>query len=287
MGSDQKGGRLILRVALLVVLLSQVLTFQALVSQAYTVNISTKGYDGEAMLNVTSTDFTVSEEVKNGSKIELSEGFYIFRLFALNKTFQKEVNLTKNTTLTFNLLFTNTTENLSLIRHIIVYSPTQIYEILLIINSGDRNFEGDISVPLPDHSNLNIEESTLSFISVDDVGERINLYDVIVPANDSGRITFSYSLKSNVFKIISSEKQRLMILSALPVEEYKNLSYKGLQEFGGRKYMVFEGNVTKCSLVFGGEGRVKIDAVALIGILITSASLFFYLRSRSGKWEDE
>lgn len=239
------------------------------------------------MLNVTSTDFTMSGEVKNGGKIELSEGFYIFRLFALNKTFQKEVNLTKNTTLTFNLLFTNTTENLSLIRHIIVYSPTQIYEILLIINSGDRNFEGDISVPLPDHSNLNIEESTLSFISVDDVGERINLYDVIVPANDSGRITFSYSLKSNVFKIISSEKQRLMILSALPVEEYKNLSYKGLQEFGGRKYMVFEGNVTKCSLAFGGEGRVKIDAVALIGILITSASLFFYLRSRSGKREEE
>ena len=191
MGSDQKGGRLTLRVALVVVLLSQVLTFQASVSQAYTVNISIKGYDGEAMLNVTSTDFTMSGEVKNGSKIELSEGFYIFRLFALNKTFQKEVNLTKNTTLTFNLLFTNTTENLSLIRHIIVYSPTQIYEILLIINSGDRNFEGDISVPLPDHSNLNIEESTLSFISVDDIGERINFYDVIVPASDSGRITFS------------------------------------------------------------------------------------------------
>ena len=78
-----------------------------------------------------------------------------------------------------------------------------------------------------------------------------------------------------------------MILSALPVEEYTNLSYKGLQEFGGRKYMVFEGNVTKCSLVFGGEGRVKIDAVALIGILIISASLFFYLRSRSGKREEE
>jgi len=58
------------------------------------------------MLNVTSTDFTMSGEVKNGGKIELSEGFYIFRLFALNKTFQKEVNLTKNTTLTFNLLFT-------------------------------------------------------------------------------------------------------------------------------------------------------------------------------------
>ncbi len=287
MGSDQKGGRLTLRVALVVVLLSQVLTFQASVSQAYTVNISIKGYDGEAMLNVTSTDFTMSGEVKNGSKIELSEGFYIFRLFALNKTFQKEVNLTKNTTLTFNLLFTNTTENLSLIRHIIVYSPTQIYEILLIINSGDRNFEGDISVPLPDHSNLNIEESTLSFISVDDIGERINFYDVIVPASDSGRITFSYSLKSNVFKISGSEKQRLMILSALPVEEYTNLSYKGLQEFGGRKYMVFEGNVTKCSLVFGGEGRVKIDAVALIGILIISASLFFYLRSRSGKREEE
>jgi hypothetical protein len=278
--------RAVIVAALLVVLLPQVLISQSL---AYTVNISIKGYDGEALLNVTSADLTMSRGVKTGSKIELPEGLYVFSLFALNKTFQKEVNLTKNTTLTFNLLFTNSTENLPLIRHIIVYSSTQIdvYEILLITNSGDRNFEGNISVPLPDHRNLNVKESTLSFITADDMGDRINFYDIIVPANDSGRITFSYSLKSNVFKISDSEKQRLMLLSALPVEEYMNLSYKGIQEFGGQRYRVFEGNITKCSLVFGGEKGAKVDPVALIGILIISASLFFYLKSKSSRWEDE
>ncbi len=290
MGCYQEGDRLIVaRLLLGLAVISLIILPPICRSQAYLVNVSIKGYDGEALLNITAANFSTSEKVRSGSKIELSEGKYVFRLFALNKTFEKELNLTENTTLTFNLLFTNSTENLSLIRHIIVYPSAQIevYEILLITNSGDKNFEGDISVPIPDHKDLNIEESTLSFINANDEGNRITFIDIIVPANDSGRIAFSYSLKSNVFKISDSEKQRLLLLSAVPVEKYENLSYKGIQDFGGQKYRVFEGNTTKCYLVFGGGGKVKVNPVALAGIFLLATSVFFYLRSRSGGWEED
>lgn len=254
---------------------------------AYTVDISIVGYDGVANLTISSSNFTLTRQVKSGDNIDLPEGNYTFSLFALNKTFQKVASITRNTTLNFNLLFTNSTENLSVTRHIIVYPTTQIdiYDLILITNSGKRNFEGNFSVPLPDHENLRIGDATLSFISSDVKDGKIRFIDIIVPANGSGEIAISYSLTNNVLRLNGQEIQQLMLLSALPVEKYENLTYRGIREFGGQKYSMFEGNATSFYIIFGGE-QVRENPSVIAGIILISASLFLYLRGRSGRWEE-
>lgn len=279
----EKGGELMKKVVWVIV---AVLCFG--VSSAFTVNVSIKGYDGEAILSVVSENFNTSYRVKLGSVISLPEGEYIFRLFALNKTFEKRVNVSENATITFNLLFTNNKENLSITRHVIIHLTTQIevHEIVLITNLGDVNFEGDLTLPLPEYTNLRVEEYTLSFINVDDDGERVKFVDLLVPANDSGRISYTYRLKSNVFEIKNNEN-RIILLSALPVEKYENVSYKGTQNFGGQEYEVFEGNSSRMLLIFSTGGKVNINPLAVAGILLLSlsVSVFLYLRGRSGGWE--
>lgn len=257
----------------------------AIPCSAYTVNISIVGYDGIANLTVSSSNYTLTKQVKSGDRIDLPEGNYTFSLFALNKTFQKVVSLTKNTTLNFNLLFTNSTENLSVIRHIIVYSTTQIdvYDLIIITNSDSRNFEGNLSIPLPEHENLRIEYATLSFISSDVKEGEIRFIDIIIPANDSGEVAIFYSLTNNTFRIDGQERELFMLLSALPLEKYENLTYKGVREFGGQKYSILEGNITSFNIIFGSE-KARENTLVLAGILLLSASLFLYLRGRSGRW---
>jgi len=294
MECDKKGGglrpRLRLKLRLVLVVFALLMTVLPVLS-AY-VNISIEGYDGTANLTISSPNFTLTRQVKSGDKIEIPEDNYTFSLSALNKTFQKDVSITENTTVKFNLLFTNSTENLSITRHIIVYSSSpasqiDVYDLIIITNSGNRNFEGNLSLPLPDHKNLRIEDATLSFISSDVEDDKIRFIDIIVPANASGEIALSYSLTGSTFRI-DGQEQQFMLLSALPVEKYENLSYIGVKEFGGQKYSMFEGNTTHFYMVFSGGGQNwNENPLILAGIFLLSALLFLYLRDRSGRWGDD
>ncbi|WP_202319549.1 hypothetical protein [Archaeoglobus neptunius] len=249
----------------------------------YSVRVVLIGYNGECLLNVTGQNFSTNFNVTNGSVISLPEGRYELKLFAMNKTFVNELNVTDNTSVTFNLLFTSSTENISLMRHIIIQPTLEVFEIILITNSGRRNFEGDLAVTLPTHRNLRIDESTLSFINYKVKGDELEFQDIIIPANSTGRIGLSYKLVSNVFELRNQKNQSLLILSALPVEKYENVVYKGVKNFESSKYEVFESSGSPY-LVFK-RGEFKTDPIAAAVVIILSVAVFLYFRSRSGGWK--
>ena len=107
----------------------------------FNVQIFIKGYNTTAELSIIGENFSKVETVKNGSALSLPPGNYTLKLFALNKTFVENLELDGNKTITFNLLFTNKTENLSVMRHVIIQPNLEVLEILLIKNTGEANFE--------------------------------------------------------------------------------------------------------------------------------------------------
>lgn len=253
---------------------------------AYTVTIVIEGYNNStnsALLSVNGTE----QYVNSGSQISLPGGNYTFRLFALNKTFEKDVEVNGNTTVVFDLRFTNKTDNITLTRHIIVYGGREVMEVLMVRNAG-MNFEGDLTVALPDHSAFAVTESTLSFVGVK-VNGKATFRDVIVPKNGSGTITYTYRLKSNILAF-NDTKHRILLLTSIPVSNVTGLEFKGIEEFKGKRFEVYEGYADHCRVVFSSEGDITISPIILVGILALSAALFLYFRTRSqrigsGKWK--
>ncbi len=267
--------RLVVAVILLLALSSPAL--------AYSVTIIIKGYEDKALLNV-SGETNLSEYVSSGDQILLPEGNYTFRLFAMNKTFEKDVRVGNNITVSFDLRFTNRTDNLSLTRHIIVYGGIDVMEVLMITNSGTVNFEGDLAVALPDYSGLTISDATLSFLDVKVDNRKLVLRDIIVPKNESGSVTYTYRLKTNVLSFNDSRKFRVLLLSTIPVTDVYGLEFKGNEEFKGKKFDVYEGYTDSCRVVFSSERSVTVNPTVLLGILVLSTAIFLYFRSRSGGW---
>ncbi len=188
--------------------------------------------------------------------------------------------------MTFNLLFTSSPENLRIVRHVIIQPSLEVFEIALLTNSGEENFEGSLRLPLPQHTNLEISDSTLSFLDVFEENGSLIFDSIIVPANSSGQVSIYYTLTNHEFFLRSGEKQRLLILTTLPVLEYSNLNFSGIQQFGGTSYRVYEGNSANCILKFKPQSGVNIGFETLAAVLSASAILFLYLYGRRGGWEE-
>ncbi len=255
------------------------LVFLLTPAAAYTVTVVIEGYNNSALLNITGAN--IEQYVSSGSEISLPEGNYTFRLFAMNKTFEKDVEVNENTTVVFDLRFTNRTDNISLTRHIIVYGGIEVMEVLMITNSGDINFEGDLTVDLPGHSGFTVTDTTLSFMDISVDGD-VTFKDIIVPKHESGTVTYTYRLKSNVLSF-NGTKYRILLLTSIPVKNVTGLEYKGTEDFKGKKFEVYEGYTGR--VVFSGRGEVSVNPAVLAGILALSAAVFLYLKSRSGGWK--
>jgi hypothetical protein len=243
-----------------------------------------KEYNGTAELGIFGENLSKVETVKNGSIISLPAGNYTLTLFALNKTFVKDLRLDSNKTVTFNLLFTNRTENLSMMRHAIVQPSLEVFEIALITNSGGENFEGDLAIPLPEHTGLKISDSSLSFLDFSDLNGNLTLKKLIVPANSTGEVSITYRLVKPKLSLSGAENQTVLIFTTLPVTNQSNAAYRGVQQFKGVDYSVYQCK-TKCVLEFKVEPEIKIDKTSAFVILTASALIFIYLFTKRGGWE--
>ena len=93
MGCYQEGDRLIVaRLLLGLAVISLIILPHICRSQAYLVIVSIKGYDGEALLNITAANFSTIVTDRSGTKIALSEGQYVISIYSLNETFEYEQN---------------------------------------------------------------------------------------------------------------------------------------------------------------------------------------------------
>jgi len=250
----------------------------------FSVQIFTKGYDGTAELSIIGENFSKVETVKNGSVLSLPPGNYTLKLFALNKTFVEDLELDGNKTITFNLLFTNKTENLSVMRHVIIQPNLEVFEIVLITNSGEANFEGDLAIPLPEHAGLEIADSSLSFLDASNSDGRLILEKIIVPANNTGKVSIIYRLAKPIFSLISIENQTLYILTTLPVAKQSNTTYLGVQQFSGVDYSVYQCK-SDCTIEFKTEPEIIVDKTSASLIIAASGLLFLYLLSKRSGWE--
>lgn len=250
----------------------------------FSVQIFTKGYNGTAELSIIGENFSKVETVKNGSVLSLPPGNYTLKLFALNKTFVENLELDSNKTITFNLLFTNKTEKLSVIRHVIIQPSLEVLEIVLMTNSGQANFEGDITIPLPEHSGLEVSDSSLSFLGAYESNGKLILEKIIVPANSTGKVSIIYKLTKPVFSLPNLENQTIFILTVLPVVNQSNITFLGVQKFGGVDYSVYRCK-SDCALEFKAKPEIKMDKTSAFLILAASGSLFLFLFSKRGGWE--
>ncbi|WP_456329117.1 hypothetical protein [Archaeoglobus sp.] len=249
----------------------------------FSVQIFTKGYNGTAELNILGENFSKVETVKNGSVLSLPPGNYTLKLFALNKTFVEDLKLDGNKTITFNLLFTNKTENLSVIRHVIIQPNLEVLEIILITNSGEANFEGDIAIPLPQHSGLEITDSSLSFLDLLKVDGKLILEKIIVPANSTGDVSITYKLTKPFFSL-ATKNQTILVLTTLPVVNQSNVSYLGVKQFSGEDYSVYRCE-SDCTLEFKAEPEIRVDKTSAVLIIAASGLLFLYFFTKRGGWE--
>jgi len=249
----------------------------------FSVQIFTKGYNDTAELSVIGENFSKKLEIKNGTVLSLPAGKYTLKLFALNKTFVEKLVLDENKIITFNLLFTGSTENLSVMRHAIIQPRLEVLEIVIITNSGDANFEGDIAIPLPEFDELEILDSSLSFMSASEFDGRLILEKLIVPANSSGNVSITYRLTKPVFSS-SNENQNLLVLTTVPVDGQYNTTYLGVQRFGGLDYSVYRCE-PGCKLEFKVKPEIRVDKNSALLITAASGLLFLYFFSRRGGWE--
>ncbi len=255
---------------------------------AYQVTFVIKGYSGKVELNATSPNFSYKGEIANGSVVNLPNGTYSLKIYAMNKTFEKIVNVSRNMTVTFNLAFTNSTANLSTFYHVLVYPTSKgfgVEEVIIITNNGTKNYEGNFTVPLPDYTSFSIDTSSLSFMGYDLSKNSVTFRDLIVPANSTGQIAVIYNLKSNVFELKLKRPTRLMLLTSARVLAAHGLEYMGAKNFGGTTFQVYEGYSRYYMAEFGENVRVFISSPAIAGIILVAGSIFLYFHEKSGGWK--
>ncbi len=257
-------------------------------SSAAQLTVVIEGYNGSAVLNLTSDNFTREFVVENGSVLDIPAGSYQAELYALNKTFVKTFKLENSSTVKFNLQFTNSTHTLSIFYHVVVFPSSHgfdVSEVIIIRNNGNVNFEGDLSVPLPPYTNFRVHSSSLSFIDVTLHDRAVEFKDLLVAENSSGQIAVSYTLKSNIFEIKLKRPSELMLLTTAEVTDKSDtLSYAGVRNFGGKSFKVYEGRSDYFFISFGGNVEINVNPLAIFGIALVAGSIFLYLYDRSGGW---
>ncbi|MDK2876899.1 MAG: hypothetical protein PWQ22_1309 [Archaeoglobaceae archaeon] len=252
-------------------------------AQGYEITIILTNYDSNATLTVyNGTEEVFNNFVFSGDRISLAEGNYVFELNALNKTFIKRLQISNNETVEFNLGFTNSTDNLSVMLHSSILQNGSVDEVIVVANNGKLNFEGDLTIPMPEFTNLLIISKNLDFLSFEISNNSITFKSLLVPENASGSIRIHYILTSNeIVRDLRNEK--VIIIPSAEVLEYRNLSYK-LHEFDGEKIPLLEGNGSyyiKFKFV-----EYSLSPIALFAILLISASLFFVFFEKRGGWKE-
>lgn len=250
--------------------------------QGYEITIILTNYDSSATLTVyNGTEAVFHDLVLSGDRISLPEGNYTFELNALNKKFIKKLQINKDETLEFNLGFTRSLDNLSVMLHTSVLQNGSVDEVIVVVNSGGLNFEGDLTIPMPEFTKLQIISKNLDFLSLEASNNSITFKSLLVPENASGSIRIGYNLPSNEI-VRNLGNERVILIPFAEVLEYRNLSYK-LQEFDGEKIPLLEGNgsyYVKFKFI-----EYSVSPIALIAILLISASLFLFFFEKRGKWK--
>ncbi|TDA29269.1 MAG: hypothetical protein DSO00_04695 [Archaeoglobi archaeon] len=251
--------------------------------QGYEITVLLKNYDSTAMLTVyNETETVFSGLVLSGDRISLEAGNYTLELNALNKTFIKKLQVEENQTVEFNLGFTNSTEFLTLMLHAGVLRNGSVDEVIVVTNKGNLNFEGDLAIPMPAFTNLQIITKSLDFLSIEFSNDSITFKSLLVPENESGIIRIAYTLESDEM-VRNLSNVRVVIIPDAEVLEYRNLTYRE-QVFEGERIPLLEGN---------GSYYVKfkfldysISPIALAAILLISGSLFLVFFERRGGWKE-
>lgn len=251
--------------------------------QGLEVVVFLKNYDGEANLTIyNETGFFLGKNIRSGEIISLPEGNYTFELNALNKTFIKRLALKGNETIEFNLGFTNSTQKLSVMLHSIINQNGSVDEIIVVSNRGNMNFEGDLEVPMPAFTNLQLIATNLDFLSIETSGSSVTFKSLLVPENGSGSIRIAYNLASDEMER-NLTNERVMIIPLAEIIEYRNLSYN-VREFDGSVSVILEGNESYyLKLKFA---EYSLSPIVMLAIFLISASLFFVFFERRGRWKE-
>ncbi len=249
------------------------------------VTVILDGYSGNATLDVIGKNFSASYDVHNGSVLQLEPGNYEFRLYAMNKTFVKRLNVTGEEAVTFNMRFTNSTKNIEIFYHTLIFASNGIAvsEVLIFNNTGDENFEGDVAIPMPGCEDLRIESSSLSYVDAEFLNGSLVFKDLLIPADGGGQITLSYRLKENIFER-NGTGAKFVIFTSLGVESFEGLRYEGNRSFGGTNFDVYGGEDSYYRLVLAESRGISFNPFAAVGIALASAAVFLYFRERSGGW---
>lgn len=256
--------------------------FGVSIVDGYEVTVVLKNYDGFAELRVRNESATIFEgNVLSGQTISLPIGNYTFELSAMDKIFVKNLLIEKNETIEFNLGFTNASDVLSVRIHSVVFEDATVEEIIIILNSADLNFEGDLRIPLPEIEGLQVTSSNLDFLGVSFDENAIVFRSLLVPENTSGSIRVVYVLSKSVMERDLGEK-RIMIAPLVEVEEFSGLN-KTFVEMGGGRIMVLEGS----GKIYAKFKFTKQFPYSLISIPLVSFAVFMIFFSKRGGWSDE
>ncbi|MCS7143486.1 MAG: hypothetical protein NZ879_00500 [Archaeoglobaceae archaeon] len=252
-------------------------------AQGFEITIILNNYEKEAMLRIfNDTALLFEGTVISGDIITIPEGNYTLELNALNKTFIKRLNVDSDKRVEFNLGFTSSTEDLTIMLHSIVAQNGSVDEVIIISNRGKENFEGNLTIPMPIFSNLQIIAKNLDFLDLETSMSSITFNSLLVPENGSGSIRIAYDLATDEMKR-ELKKERVIIIPIAEVLEYQNLSYK-IEDFNEEKIILLEGNGSyyiKFKFVEYSESPLPLVAIILISI-----SLFLLFFEKRGRWKE-
>lgn len=248
-------------------------------AEGFEVTVVLKNYDGFADLRIANSSAIFFEgKVLSGQIISLPSGKYTFELSAMGKVFLRNIEILRNETLEFNLGFTNSTDFLSVVVHSVVFHDRSVEEIIIVSNKADLNFEGDLSIPLPNFDGLKVLYSNLDFLEAYVHGKNVVFKSLLVNDNDSGSIRIAYYLTEDVMERDMGEK-KIIIAPLVEVEDFKGLN-KTFREMGGEKIAILEGS---------GNFYVKFRfekqfPFSLLSIPIISFAIFLIFFSKRGGW---
>ncbi len=247
-----------------------------------------ENYDGMVNLTLRSGNFSLNSSFAGKTILDVPEGDYFAYLSAMNLTFVKRVNVTENTTLTFNLAFSSDPGILSISYHTVIYPAEggfEVTDVVIVRNTADVNFRGNLTIPLPDCRNLRVVSSSLSYMSYVPLGN-ITFTDLLVAEKSEGQITLRYSLSGSRFER-SVENATVFVMTPAKIGSFsKNLKDLGVRTFSGRSFRVLAGNVTGTYYVDLVMNRqIDLNPIAIAGIVLISGSVFLALMERRGRWK--
>lgn len=241
-----------------------------------------EGYEDFANLTVVGENFSGNFIVKNGSFLDLNPGSYDIWLSAMNKSFYKKVNTSEVEKLYFNLRFTNSSEFIKISYHTVLYYSNGflVSEVVFLNNTANENFEGDVTIPMPDFHDLRIS-SSLSYINYEVSDSSLKFVDLLIPANGRGQIILSYRLNSDVF-YRDGRNSDYVLFTNLEVKSSEGLEYLGERSFQGSTFSVYAGRDSVYRLHLTQKSP---NLLPVLGIILASAGIFMLFYSKKGGWK--